>query len=658
MARFKIEILESEVGQWKQFNIPATSTGVPTWAVNQVVGAISISDSPTGEDAQPLVNGGTLIAGATIYARANTPTSAVANDFFFKQRLALVGNGGGGGGGSTTYTFNSPLSESGGMVSLFTKPDLQVNNGSLTLNLNQNNDFRNVLLGVDEAKRIATSTEVGRVKPLVGNFTLTLDGDMALDLSPSGVLSQNFAPVSLSTEAVKITNEPQNIDGNKTFLKELKTETLVSSENGANYGAVDIRNQDGYFSISEDGGVGVAQLLAALGFIDTTTTFRIRNLAGGLVTFNTLVQYESTLTPQDDKDLVPLATLNQVKQELLNIIQSLPSGIQWIGEISNTSTEVKAQPQLLTDFVQAQRQRQPQDGDLVRTSDSFGFIYSSSNWVDFGQISISIATTTAAGLMMFGTTDGELQDLGGGKAKVIGWETVKQALQDLNTRLNLKADESNVVKLVDDQSIAGNKTFTGGLKSTTDIRIEKNNPTFIFRDSVGNKEARFGTIDNGANLAFTAPSGGSVQFNSTLRYLYTAVPTVTNYNEIPSLGQIRDQFAGKTTANTFTQAQTFSAPVILSERLRYTTASMSFAPSTDTRGQIYLTDGSVGSSCVSDLNLNNNAKILNCPTPTESSDVANKGYVDSKTLVFQSNEAITASNLPVGALGSKLSATN
>lgn len=425
MARFKIEILESEVGQWKQFNIPATSTGVPTWAVNQVVGAISISDSPTGEDAQPLVNGGTLIAGATIYARANTPTSAVANDFFFKQRLALVGNGGGGGGGSTTYTFNSPLSESGGAVSFAKSTNFITNNAN------------------------------------------------ALELAPS-----------------------------------VSTDTFIAKENGNGFGAVDIRNQDGYFSISEDGGTA-ANLLAVLGFVDSTTTFRIRNITGGYITFNHLIQYEGTYSPADDKDLVPLATLNQVKQELLNIIQSLPAGIQWIGEISNTSTEVKAQPQLLTDFVQAQRQRAPQDGDLVRTSDSFGFIYSSSNWVDFGQISISIATTTSAGLMMFGTTDGELQDLGGGKAKVIGWDTVKQALQDLDSRLtNLN---NNAVTLTTSQTISGEKTFTtincsdptqnthAANKLYVDTKVQNSTRTFQSTDAI--TTANLPTGDYGYKLS-------------------------------------------------------------------------------------------------------------------------------------------------------------
>lgn len=651
MARFKIEITQDTVGQWVRFNVPSTSTGIPTWAVNQVVGAISISDSATGEDSQPLVKGGTLIAGSTIYAKANTPTTAVANDFFFNQRIALMGSGGGGGGGTTSYTFAPPLSESGGRVNLLTRSDLQLSSGSLTLNLTQNTDFRNALLAIDDAKRVATLTEVGRVKPTAGNFTITADGDMALDLSPTGALAQNFAPISIATDAVKVTNENQDIDGYKNFLKELKAEGLVATENGASYGAVDIRNQDGYFSISEDGGVGATQLLAAAGFIDTTTTFRIRNLAGGVVTFNTLAQYESTLNPTDDKDLVPLATLNSVKQELLNRINSLPTGIQWIGEIQNTSTEVTADPSLLTAFVQTQKQRTPQNGDFIRTSDSHGFIYSQNAWVDFGQISISIATTTSAGIMMFGTNDGELKDLGDGKAKVIGWDTVKQALQSLDTRINSKADASSVVKLTGDQSIAGAKTFTGGITSTTNITVSKSSPTIEFYDTTGNKQSLIGTIDNGANLALTPPSGGAIQFNGRVRYNYASVPTVTNNNEIPSLGQIKNQFAGLGTANTFTQDQTFSR-IVFNERLRFSAATMSLAPSTNVRGQVYLSDGSIGSDCIADLNLANLSKIINTPDPTNAADVANKRYVDSVApKVLAAGSTPTTADIGVAQVG-------
>lgn len=653
---------------------------------------------------------------------------------------------------SNTLTFQGALQKVGNDVSIGLENDITLNatGDKLTLKLLSNSDFRNALLGIDEAKRIATFTDVGRVKPLQNHFTLNaMNGELGLDLSQTGVLTSTFVtntnfqnlqtsvsantqnitridneiadidntvndleankansnevylktetysqsevdnlllgkadttsltPLenqiqtntgnitqnqtdiqntkqsiqTLDSEVVKLTNIQQNIDGLKTFLKELTTNNIKATDNGIGYGAVDIRSQDGYFSISEDGGAGAAQLLAAAGFIDTTTTFRIRNLAGGLVTFNTLVQYESTLTPTDDKDLVPLATLNTVKQELLHRIESLPLGMQWIGVIAHTSTEVTDNPSLLTEFVQSQKQRIPQDGDFIRTSDSFGFIYSQSAWVDFGQVSISIASTTSAGIIMFGTNAGELEDIGDGRAKVIGWDTVKQALQDINSRLNSKADDSRVVHLTGDQTIAGAKTFTGGITSTTNITVSKSAPTIVFNDTTGNKQCSFGTIDNGTNLAFTAPSGGAVQFNGTLRYLYTSVPTVTNNNEIPSLGQIKTQFAGLSTANTFTQTQTFNT-LVFRERLRYTNSSMSLAPSTDRRGTIWLTDGSVGSSCVSDINLANTAKILNCPTPTNSADVANKQYVDNTaTKILPAGTTPTTADIGVGQVG-------
>lgn len=627
MARsFSIEITQEKVGQWVRFDIPSTSTGIPTWAVNQVVGAISISPSATGENAQPLVSGGTLIAGSTIYARANTPTTAVANDFFFKQRIALMGSGGGGGGGGTTsYTFSTPLSEAGGNVSLLTRSDLQVSGGSLTLNLNQNTDFRNALLAIDDAKRVATLTEVGRVKPTAGNFTITADGDMALDVSASGVLAQNFAPVAIATEAVKLTNENQNIDGLKTFLKELKAETLVASENGANYGAVDIRNQDGYFSISEDGGAGVAQLLAAAGFIDTTTTFRIRNLAGGVVTFNTLARYESTLTPNDDKDLVPLATLNSVKQELLNRINSLPTGIQWIGEISNTSTEVTTNPTLLTAFVQTQKQRTPQDGDFIRTSDSYGFIYSQNAWVDFGQISISIATTTSAGIMMFGTNDGELQDLGSGKAKVIGWETVKQALQDLDTRINSKATDSDVVKLTGDQTVGGTKTFSGdlivngALKAGGRLYFTSASPSI---SPLTNQSVEISLYNGqvGADCYCNLNFGGKGKILD--------LKSATLDTDAANLGDVKNYCNGVT--GTLTNLTTTAKSTLVAAINELVSAKAGLS---------------------SDNAFTGNNTV---PTPTGDQSIANKAYVDSnKSKIFSATQTITASDLPAGLLGAK-----
>lgn len=518
-----------------------------------------------------------------------------------------------------TLAFTAPLSKIGNTVALAFENDLKLNAGGdkLTLNLLANNDFKNVLLGLDEAKKIANYSQLGRVMPKQGNFVIdNTNGELRLDLSPTGVLSTNFAQktieskvnravtdiarlntevsdldnqvnllktgkanssdlqalevkvtanqggisqlqqdlnskadssnvylktetysqqevddalllkadktslnslsqkvdnnkaeitqntnkiqtlesnyTTLSNQSVKTTNTAQDIDGIKKFLKELEANNFKAKENGADYGAIDIRNQDGYFSISEDGGSSGVTKLAALGFVDSTTTFRIKNLTGGVVTFNTLAQYESSLTPSDDKDLVNLAYVRQVKEELKILIQSLQGGLHFVGVISNSKQECETNPQLLTNFVQTQESRAPRNGDFIKTNDSFGFIYNGTSWISFGQVSISLATTTTAGIMMFGSSDGELQDLGNGKAKVIGWDTVKQALTNLDGRITTNTQsitqntrsitqntqsistlDGQTVKLTGNQSIGGNKVFTSKVEIDANDEVLK-----------------------------------------------------------------------------------------------------------------------------------------------------------------------------------------
>ena len=379
---------------------------------------------------------------------------------------------------TNALTFQGALNKTGNNVTIGLESDIVLNStqDKLTLNLNANSDFNNVLTGLNEAKRIATYSQVGRVMPKEHDFVIDNSGSLSLDLSDTGTLKRNFVDLSSN----------QSVDGKKEFVKELKANNIVSTKNGTDYGAVDIRNQDGYFSISQDNGSAGVTKLASLGFENSTNTFRIRNLkGGGVVTFNTLAQYESTLNPTDDKDLVHVAYVRQIKEELENLIQSLQGGLHFVGVISNTKQECETNSQLLTDFVQTEEQRKPRNGDFIKTSDSFGFIYNGTSWINFGQVSISIATTTTAGIMMFGTNSGELQDLGNGKAKVIGWDTAVQALRNLDGRITTNTQsvtrntqsistlDGQAVKLTGDQSIAGNKTFTSKLEIDANNEVLK-----------------------------------------------------------------------------------------------------------------------------------------------------------------------------------------
>lgn len=458
---------------------------------------------------------------------------------------------------NNTLTFQGALNKTGNDVTIGLENDIVLNGtgDKLTLNLNANSDFKNVLLGLDEAKKIATYTDVGRVMPKQNDFVIDgLTGELSLDITPTGTLKQNF---------VDLTSQ-QTVDGEKDFIKEVRANNLTTNENGLGYGSIDVRKADGYYSISRNGTGQAVDILMALGFVDGTTNVRIRNMAGGIVTFNTLVQYDQTFTPTDDKDLVHLAYVRQIREELINLIQSLQGYIHFVGVISNTKQQCEQNMQLLTDFVQAQESRAPRNGDFVKTSDSFGFIYNGTNWINFGQVSISIATTTTAGIMMFGTNAGELEDLGNGKAKVIGWDAVEQALRTLHTNvtsnkseiddiralvnqnitdIGTKANDNAVVKLTGDQTVAGLKTFTSNLK------VLKGNPGIELRDSTGNKSSIISTIDNGDNIQIAPSSGGSIQFTGKLRYPWNSIPTVTADNEIPALKQIKDTFATITSLN-------------------------------------------------------------------------------------------------------------
>lgn len=138
---FVINITESQVGQWVAFSVPASSTSFPCFEVGQLGGAIKISYSPDGANAKPLLLNGIVPEGVTLYCMANSPASAVLNDFFFRNKVIVSKGGGGGGGGGTSYTFSLPLRDNNTNVVLDIENDLQVVGGKLTLDLNNNTDF-------------------------------------------------------------------------------------------------------------------------------------------------------------------------------------------------------------------------------------------------------------------------------------------------------------------------------------------------------------------------------------------------------------------------------------------------------------------------------------------------------------------------------------
>lgn len=666
------------------------STGQWSVKLQDANASLLVSENPNGE----------VIFNSTDFNNGLIPLNVVAQqDYYFK----LVGGskqakvfysdsfffrvkGGGGGGGGTpptgNYTFSAPLVDTQGNISIALSQSLKVTQDRLDLNLTANADFKNASLGIDEAKKIATYTSVGRVMPKEHHFQLNASsGELELDLSPTGVLSQGFTPkqdfTTLDSEAVKITNIPQDIDGAKNFVRELSALAIQLKQNSANGGGVDIHSENGYFSISKDN-QGVYQLLAGLGFIDNTTSFRIRNLNGGIVTFNTLAQYEQTFTPTDNKDLVHLAYVKQVKAELMALIQQAQGGLTLIGTIPNTKAEVEANYTLLDNFVQQEAGRPKQKGDFIITSDRWGFVYNGTNWVNFGQVSIVIATTTQAGLMMFGTNAGELEDIGNGKAKVIGWDTVIQALRDLHRRISsnsqniqqIQTSLRDYARLGADNTFTGNNTFSGNNAFTGGFKIQSaNNPAFELKDTGGNKSCIIQTIDSGQNLQFTLPSGGAVQFNGVLRYPWNARPTVAADNEIPSYKQIKDEFATTSSLDlkanddevvkltgdqTITGVKKFHSDIEFGGIIRagWNAQSLLFTPEDDSTKTLKFRDTSVGTNNKFNLDLENVCGLTGIKDPASARDAvprdwANNQYIPKVTTTATNGIQVTSNSQKV-----------
>lgn len=188
MARdFKIEITEAQIGQWVQFSVPASTTGFPCFSVGQLGGAINISYSPDGENAKPLLLNGIVPQSVTLYCRAFAPATAILTDFFFHNRV-LISGGGGGGGGGTTYTFDNPLTESGGVVSLNLSSNLKLTGNELDISTDPQTtvgtlelDVANLQADVGDMSLLplSTTTLVGGINAVKDNAVL-LTGDQSV----------------------------------------------------------------------------------------------------------------------------------------------------------------------------------------------------------------------------------------------------------------------------------------------------------------------------------------------------------------------------------------------------------------------------------------------------------------------------------------------
>lgn len=273
---FVISIPEDKIGQWLPFNVPSSSTGFPCFEVGQLGGSIKCSYSPDGKNAKPLLLNGIVPEGVTLYCMANTPASAILNDFFFRNKIIVLGSGGGGGGvgGGTTYSFSSPLQLTGSDVSISLSSDFKLSSNSLALDLQNNQDFTD-LVGL--VNSIANSDEqIGQISstnadvtsntqllttyvqqekqrtPRNGDVVYTSDnpsykwiftdiGWVNLGVSGIGIATNSTLGLvkgsntitigsdgSASVEGVVLTSGNQNVDGEKTFNNTLRLNAILN----------------------------------------------------------------------------------------------------------------------------------------------------------------------------------------------------------------------------------------------------------------------------------------------------------------------------------------------------------------------------------------------------------------------------------------------
>lgn len=141
------------------------------------------------------------------------------------------------------------------------------------------------------------------------------------------------------------------------------------------------------------------------------------------------------LTTVDRTNLVTASNeINANVRQLQQDITTLASGIVYVGKITHTEQEVTTDPTLLTQFVQTTLSRAPRTGDFVVTSDNIGFIYDGSAWTNFGSAIVNLASTSTAGLVKLGNSNGQLEAVGNdGTVQVKGWNTLSNTYVPLYT---------------------------------------------------------------------------------------------------------------------------------------------------------------------------------------------------------------------------------
>lgn len=275
-------------------------------------------------------------------------------------------------------------------------------------------------------------------------------------------LDANLAAKADDSAVIKNTGD-QSVDGKKTFndytlSKGIQVNTNIGVNLGStdNLGAFDISHANGFYSLSNTG-----TRTAMIGRDSSTgNKLRLYNEVADTsmpnnrspILVNCAIEFPSAYAPTNDLHAVNKAYVDNEVASLEQAISALQGGITIIGQIGSSKDDVTGNPDLLTQFVQTTASRPPRNGDMVRTSDSYAFVYNGSSWVNSGITGAGPASIADLGLIKLGAADGQLGD-DNGIAKVNGWDT-------LNTKVDGKANDSDVVKISGNQTIGGEKTFS------------------------------------------------------------------------------------------------------------------------------------------------------------------------------------------------------
>ena len=230
------------------------------------------------------------------------------NEIVSGAKVIFVNTGGGTGTGGN-YTFNNPLSETGGNVNLnFDTNGLKLQNGRLALDLTTDPNFtfvQNEIADINqdinalEAQDTIFTNSIASINTKIGTATLqTTAKDLsgAVNELKTGITQNTQSISTLDGQAVKLTGN-QTIAGNKVFTSKLEIDAndevlkLKNTSNTSNYIAGYEGNTRIYY-IGKDG------------YNSTDLSIKNEYSVNGWITLKTKSKFDQAYTITDNAQIV------------------------------------------------------------------------------------------------------------------------------------------------------------------------------------------------------------------------------------------------------------------------------------------------------------------------------------------------------------------